>query len=93
MNLDVPMWQLTARQFLELTGFNKSSEIVNTPKQEKNLIYGLAGLRELLGCSHPTAQRIKDSGKIPFTQIGRKIIFDADAVLTALNKRGGKANA
>ena len=89
MNLDVPMWQLTARQFLELTGLNKSNQAINTPKQEKNLIYGLSGLRELLGCSHPTAQRIKDSGKIPYKQIGRKIIFDADAVLTALNKKGG----
>lgn len=88
MNLDVPMWQLTARQFLELTGFNQSSEIINQPKQEKNLIYGLKGLRQLLDCSHPTAQRIKDSGRVPYQQIGRKIIFDADLVLKALaNKK------
>ena len=93
MNLDAPMWQLTARQFLELTGFNKSSEVINEPKQSKNLIYGLAGLRQLLNCSHPTAQRIKDSGKIPYQRVGKKLIFDADLVLKALevgNKKGLK---
>lgn len=92
MNLDVPIWQLTARQFLELTSGSKLAEEKQESKIDKNLIYGIAGLSNLLGCSVPTAQRIKDSGKIPYTQIGRKIIFDADAVLTALNKKGVKAH-
>lgn len=52
-----------------------------------NYVYGLSGLAKLLKCSHPTAQRIKDSGKIPFSQVGRKLIFDADAVLSALGKK------
>jgi excisionase family DNA binding protein len=50
------------------------------------LIYGVDGLARLLNCSKPTAQRIKDSGKIPFMQLGRKIVFDEQAVLQALNK-------
>ena len=55
----------------------------------KKYVYGLGGLARLIGCSHPTAQRLKNSGQVPFTQAGRKIVFDADAVLTALNKKGG----
>ena len=51
-------------------------------------IYGISGLARLLNCSKPTAQRIKDSGKIPFTQAGRKIVFDEKAVLSALEKGG-----
>lgn len=53
-------------------------------------VYGVMGLAELLNCSRPTAQKIKNSGKIPFAQVGRIIIFDAEKVLAALevkNKR------
>ena len=54
----------------------------NSPR----FIYGIDGLARLMNCSKPTAQRLKDSGKIPFTQVGRKIVFDETAVLSALNK-------
>ena len=50
-------------------------------------VYGINGLARLLDCSRPTAQRLKNSGKVPFTQAGRKIVFDTDAVLSALNKK------
>lgn len=60
----------------------------NTNANLSRHIYGISGLAHLLNCSKPTAQRIKDSGKIPFTQAGRKIVFDEQAVLTALGKGG-----
>jgi hypothetical protein len=41
-------------------------------------------LAGLLGCSTVTAQTIKNSGKIPYMQVGRKCIFDAEKVLVAL---------
>ncbi len=92
MDLSTPIWQLTAGQFLELTG-NRPAPDVKDFSEPKKYVYGLAGLRELLQCSHPTAQRIKDSGKIPFIQTGRKLIFEAEAVLKALsNKKGKKAH-
>ena len=52
-------------------------------KEEKRLVYGRAGIAELFGCSLSTAQRIKDSGKIKkaITQVGRKIVVDADKAL------------
>jgi len=89
MDLNTPIWQLTAGQFLDLTG-NKPTPDIKDFSEPKKYVYGLSGLRELLHVSHPTAQRIKDSGKIPFIQTGRKLIFDAEAVLKALeNKKGG----
>ena len=65
---------------------NQSSPQTN-PTTCKQYVYGLSGLASLLNCSHPTAQRIKDSGKIPYQQVGRKIVFEVDAVLSALNKK------
>lgn len=50
-------------------------------------VYGIAGLARLIGCSEPTAHRIKASGKIPYTQIGRKIMFESEAVMAAIQKK------
>jgi hypothetical protein len=63
---------------------------INPKIEEKprKLVYGIAGLAELIGCSVPTAQKLKNSGKISFIQQGRKIIFDADRVLAELEKIG-----
>lgn len=85
---DTPLFQLTVSQLLGLLDKKETSPTTTKiDTTSKNHVYGLDGLARLLNCSHPTAQRIKDSGKIPFIQIGRKLIFDADAVLVALNKK------
>ena len=47
-------------------------------------LYGLQGLADFLNCSRITAQRYKLDGKIPFKQIGRKIIFNKTEVLKAM---------
>ncbi|KAA6317542.1 hypothetical protein EZS27_032319, partial [termite gut metagenome] len=54
---------------------------------------GISGIARLFGCSIPTANRIKQSGKIDkaITQIGRKIIVEADLALElAGRKQGGR---
>jgi hypothetical protein len=83
-----PLWQMTGDEFLALTGQVQQTPSKDVLNQNKRYVYGLSGLRELLGCCHVTAQRIKDSGKINgcFSQVGRKLIFDADAVLIKLGK-------
>ena len=60
-------------------------------KGEKRYVYGLAGIARLFGCSLPTANRIKQSGKInrAITQIGRKIIVDADLALELVGRKTG----
>ncbi len=55
-------------------------------EKPRKLVYGIAGLASILGCSVPTAQKLKNSGDIPFMQKGRKIVFDVDAVLQSLKK-------
>lgn len=54
-------------------------------------MYGLAGIARLFGCSLPTANRIKQSGKIDraITQIGRKIIIDAELALELAGRKVG----
>ena len=53
-----------------------------TVLQQKNY-YGIEGIAQVFGCSVPTANRIKKSGVIDdaITQIGRKIIIDAEKAL------------
>jgi hypothetical protein len=49
------------------------------------LIYGINGLAKFLQVSTPTAQKIKNSGKIPYSQAERTIIFRKTDVLEALS--------
>ncbi|MEA4978623.1 MAG: DUF3853 family protein [Petrimonas sp.] len=56
-------------------------------KKERRLVYGLSGIAEIFNCSTSTAQRIKNSGKInkAITQVGRKIVVDAELALKLHN--------
>ena len=95
--LDKPGWQMTGEELLFLAqhgNISTSRESTNaSTKEEKRYVYGLAGIARLFGCSLPTANRIKQSGKInrAITQVGRKIIVDADLALElAGRKMGGR---
>jgi len=57
------------------------------PSIKSKYLHSMTELAELLGCSVQTAQRIKNSGVIPFNQIGRTIIFDSEEVLKALDHK------
>lgn len=68
------------------------SQMQMAEKPTKHFEYGIRGIAKVFGCSVPTANRIKKSGKInaAITQIGRKIIVDADLALQLAGKKGGK---
>ena len=70
---------------------NRESTKASSSKEEKRYVYGLAGIARLFGCSLPTANRIKQSGKInrAITQVGRKIIVDADLALELAGRKTG----
>ena len=93
--LDKPVWQMTGEELLFLAQHGKMSmngeTIKTSSKEEKRYVYGLAGIARLFGCSLPTANRIKQSGKInrAITQIGRKIIVDADLALELAGRKTG----
>ena len=77
----------TARQEMPTNGETAKA----SSKEEKRYVYGLAGIARLFGCSLPTANRIKQSGKInrAITQVGRKIIVDADLALELAGRKTG----
>lgn len=88
-----PLWQLTGKEFLQLQKVEKphEEELPQKEKQGKRYVYGIAGIANLFGCSIPTANRIKKSGKIDkaITQIGRKIIVDAELALELAGRKTG----
>lgn len=90
-----PLWQMTGEEFLLLHN-NSYLNLIQGSKSKledksKKLVYGIAGIARLFDCSIPTANRIKKSGKIDqaITQIGRKIVIDADLALELAGKKNG----
>jgi hypothetical protein len=88
-----PLWQMTGEEFLYLQQNSPRTEgqptaVVDTSKR---YVYGLLGIAKLFGCSMPTANRIKQSGRIDkaITQIGRKIIVDAELALELAGRKVG----
>ena len=90
-----PVWQMTGEELLFLAQHGNMSTNGETAKassiEEKRHVCGLAGIARLFGCSLPTANRIKQSGKInrAITQVGRKIIVDADLALELAGRKTG----
>ena len=84
-----PLFACTLGEFVEALsekfGIMSGVETESTPNK-KNLVYGLSGLSDLLGCSPSTAYRIKKSGIIneALHQVGKVIVIDADLVLELL---------
>ena len=60
--------QMTGEELLFLAQHGNMSTSGETAKasskEEKRYVYGLAGIARLFGCSLPTTNRIKQSGKI-----------------------------
>lgn len=89
-----PVWQMTGEEFLLLSK-HASAQAEAQPQPvtdtERKYVYGIGGIARLFGCSMPTANRIKKSGKIDkaITQIGRKIIVDAELALELAGKKTG----
>ena len=90
-----PLWQMTGEEFLYLqqsTGATTATDSAPTiDSTVKKYVYGIVGIARLFGCSMPTASRIKQSGKIDkaITQIGRKIIVDAELALELAGRKTG----
>ena len=94
--LDKPVWQMTGEELLFLAQHGQRHTETNSTqqtsaKEQRRFVYRLSGLARLFGCSLPTANRIKQSGKIDraITQVGRKIIVDADLALELAGRKSG----
>ena len=82
--LQMPIAMMTGEELTFLLNSSKEAKAnEQTPVVQKRTYYGIEGIAQVFGCSVPTANRIKRSGIIDaaITQIGRKIIVDADMAL------------
>ena len=52
-----------------------------------SLIHGIRGLAEFLSISLATAQKLKDSGKFPIYNTGKKVFFQPTEVLEGLKEK------
>ncbi len=85
---ETPIAFLTVGQLLELLDMERKNQPVTVPKETKQLVYGLGGIRNLFGVSHSTAQKYKDTIiKEAVSQHGRKIIVDVDKALELFKNR------
>lgn len=87
MDYNKPIFSATLGDLREvlmdvLTDLNNQqpTEPLSRPKQ---LVYGIAGIAKIFGCSQVTAQRIKSEGTIDpaVSQIGDIIVTDVDKAL------------
>jgi hypothetical protein len=86
--LQKPIAMMTGEELCFLiTKSVESTEKSTSPMASKGNYYGIA---RVFGCSVPTANRIKKSGIIDkaITQIGRKIVVDADLALSLAKESG-----
>lgn len=91
--MDKPLISCSLREVLDGVGemfAQLMSGVEETPKKRR-LVYGLAGLSQLLGCSTSTAARIKKSGVLDpaIHQTGKIIVVDADLALDLMKIRRG----
>jgi excisionase family DNA binding protein len=56
------------------------------PPADRKILYSIRELSEFLGCSTVTAQKMKNEGRIPYRQVGRKVMFDSVEILRAMEK-------
>lgn len=87
---------LTAGELEELIAGQVREAIRGADKEQADggpsVVYGIAGIASLFGCSLTQANRIKQSGIISpaITQVGKLIVVDARKALTLARKYGRK---
>ena len=80
------IFELTVSEFLDILKQGQNVSPVPEQKTEPKMLYSIKELAEFLHCSIVTAQKIKNSGRIPFVQTGRKVVFNSELVMQALSK-------
>ena len=82
------------KQFIVEAVFSAMAEYMPAQEAipEKKYVYSIQGLADELHCSIVTAQKLKNSGRIPFKQDGRKCIFEINEILNAMSFTNGKKN-
>ena len=59
---------------------NNKPVLVMEPPEQRVKVYGMRGLANYIPCCLATAQKLKNSGKIPFYHVGNKVFFYSDEI-------------
>lgn len=58
---------------------------------ERKRIDGIRGLANHIRCSVSKAQDLKNKGKIPFHEVGKRVFFYSDEIDEAIKHKGGES--
>lgn len=89
--MDKPIVTMSGAELVSLITESVTTMIqesqTGVPTINQRYYHGIGGLAQVLGCSVPTANRIKKSGALDgaISQIGRKIIVDGNKALELMN--------
>jgi hypothetical protein len=94
VNLELPLWQLTAGQLLDLIASGMQAQAADNADTDDKIdtseryVYGIAGIAKLLGCSNTMVHKHRKDGWIEpaIRQRGRKIICDAALIIELFNE-------
>ncbi|MGL5262611.1 MAG: DUF3853 family protein [Bacteroides sp.] len=89
IDLDRPLWQLTAREFLELNKQSAPLIVEQRTQKKQQIITGVPALSKELNVSETTLHEWKAKGYLDgsFSQIDRTILFDLDKVLECIKHK------
>lgn len=71
--------------------FAANQNPTSEPPPERKVMHSMQELSDFIGCSTVTAQKLKNEGRIPYRQIGRKVMFDSSEILKAMELRKKKS--
>lgn len=78
---------LTVGELMEVINQNTNTPTV-IPSQDKKLVYGYKGIKELFNCSHKKAYELKNGVlKDAISQQGRIIVVDVEKALELFNTK------
>lgn len=87
---DTRLIDLTVGELKALIGSLPVKQEVQSVSSSSNnrLVYGLQGIADLFGCSINTATKLKNGViRKAVSQVGRKIVVDADKALSLFNEK------
>jgi predicted transcriptional regulator len=79
------IFELTVSEFIELLKQQNNNTPLVPAVREKKYVHSIKGMAAELHMSVVTMQKLKNSGRIPYKQDGRKVIFEVSEVLEALS--------
>ena len=59
--------------------------------KDRTKLFGIRNGAAYVGCAPSTFQKLKNQGKIPFHEVGKRVFFYSDEIDEALKHKGGES--